>query len=95
MYYKMCHPKEYLFNGVKGGQYSTTSLSSIIKQAAKRAGIKKNVHPHTLRHSFATYLVSIDKNMAKISEWMGHSSVKTTETYSHIVHEDNPIRIAV
>jgi len=92
-YYKAFRPKEYMFNGQSSKQYSTTSLCNVIKQAAKRASINKNVHPHTLRHSFATYLVSIDKSLAKISDWMGHSNTKTTEIYCHIVHEDNPVNL--
>lgn len=92
-YYKTCKPKEYLFNGQNSHQYSTTSLSNIIKNAAKLSGIRKNIHPHTLRHSFASYLVSINVNLAKIQEWLGHSSSKTTEIYCHINHEDNPIKL--
>lgn len=95
LYYKTCKPKEYLFNGADGGKYSPTSLGKIIKNAAKLAGIKKNVHPHTLRHSFASYLVSINVNLKKIQEWLGHKSSKTTEIYCHITHEANPIRIAI
>ena len=93
-YYKVYRPKEYLFNGQITLQYSATSLANIIKEAAKRAGIKKKVTPHTLRHSFASYLVSIDVNLKKIQEWMGHASSKTTEIYCHLVYEDNPIRMS-
>lgn len=83
----------YLFNGQTTPQYSTTSLANIIKEAARRAGINKKVTPHTLRHSFASYLVSIDVNLKKIQEWMGHASSKTTEIYCHLVYEQNPIKL--
>src|SRR5690606_14048047 len=51
-YYKKYRPKIYLFEGEKGGQYSATSIAKIIKTAANKAGITKNVSPHMLRHSF-------------------------------------------
>lgn len=93
-YYKAFKPKEYLFNGQNSLQYSATSLSNIIQKAAKSAGINKNVHPHTLRHSFASYLVSIDVNLVKIQDWLGHNSSKTTEIYCHIAPQNNPIRLS-
>lgn len=92
-YYRVYKPKEYLFNGHESEKYSATSLTKVIKSAARRARINKNVRPHTLRHSFASYLVSLDVNLAKIQEWLGHSSSKTTEIYCHITHENNPIKI--
>lgn len=90
-YWKQYKPKKYLFEGQSGGKYSASSIVNVVKNAAQLANIKKNVTPHTLRHSFASYLVSIDKNLKKISKWMGHSSTKTTEIYTHIIHEANPI----
>lgn len=93
-YYEAFKPKKYLFNGQTGQKYTATSLRNIIVDAAKRVGISKKVSPHTLRHSFASYLVSIDVNLAKIQEWLGHSSSKTTEIYCHIVQQDNPIKIS-
>lgn len=92
-YYKRYKPHTYLFNGQGAHKYSATSLTRVLKAAAKRAKINKNIHPHTLRHSFASYLVSININLAKIQEWMGHSSSKTTEVYCHIKYEENPIKI--
>ena len=94
LYFNAYRPKQYLFNGQFCLKYSETSLSNIIKYAAKRARINKNVHPHTLRHSFASYLVSINVNLKKIQDWLGHSSIKTTEIYCHINKEENPIKIA-
>lgn len=92
-YYKYYKPKKWLFNGdKKGNQYSPTSLSNVIKDAAKRVGIKKNITPHTLRHSFATTLVDLGENLRNIQEWLGHSSSHTTEIYTHVKHKENPIK---
>lgn len=91
-YFSKYRPNEYLFNGDNSLQYSATSLSNIIKQSAKRAKINKSVTPHTLRHSFASYLVSIDINLKSIQDWLGHSSSRTTETYCHVTTKSNPIK---
>ncbi len=83
-YFKEYRPKEYLFEGEKGGCYSTSSISKVVKQAAKRAGIQINVHAHMLRHSFATHLLENGTNLRHIQHLMGHSSPKTTEIYTHV-----------
>lgn len=94
VYFKSYHPKEYLFNGDNSYQYSESSLRGVVKQAAKRANINKNVSPHSLRHSFASYLVSQNVSLIKIRDWLGHSSVKSTEIYTHIIKEENPIKLS-
>lgn len=92
-YFKAFNPKEYLFNGVEAGSaYSPTSLANVITEAAKRAKINKNVTPHTLRHSFGTYLYELGVHLRDIQEWMGHSSSNTTEIYTHVRHKENPIK---
>jgi integrase/recombinase XerD len=68
----------------------------VIKNAAKKAGIKKRVFPHILRHSFATHHLEQGTDLRYIQEWMGHNSSKTTEIYTHISEKDfkkfnNPI----
>lgn len=92
-YWKQCKPSEFLFEGQDGQKYSATSIYNVVKNAAKLAGITKNVSPHTLRHSFTSYLVKLDVNLVKIREWMGHKHSTTTERYTHIVfNEENPIK---
>lgn len=83
-YYKKYHPKQYLFEGQKGGKYSPTSVANILKKATLKAGIKKTVTPHMLRHSFATHLLEQGTDLRYIQELLGHESSKTTEIYTHV-----------
>ncbi len=83
-YYIEYKPKEYLFEGQNGGQYSPTSIVNILKKASNKAGIKKRITPHTLRHSFATHLLESGTDLRYIQILLGHSSTKTTEIYTHV-----------
>ena len=73
----------YLFPG-KEGYLSTRNIQKIVQQASKRAGITKKTTPHTLRHSFATHLLENGTDIRLIQELLGHSSIATTELYTHI-----------
>ena len=84
VYYKEYKPKEYLFEGENGGPYSPSSVSKIIKRAAKKAGIIKNVSAHMLRHSFATHLLEAGTDLRQIQLLLGHTSTRTTEIYTHV-----------
>ncbi len=83
-YYKEYKPKKYLFEGMKGGKYSPTSVAKVLKNAANKARIHKNVTPHMLRHSFATHLLEQGTDLRYIQKLLGHSSSKTTEIYTHV-----------
>ncbi|WP_424002519.1 tyrosine-type recombinase/integrase [Maribacter sp. IgM3_T14_3] len=83
-YYKLYKPKEYLLEGRYGGQYSKGSVQSVFKKAMKKAGIKKNIGIHGLRHSYATHLLESGTDMRFIQELLGHSSIKTTQVYTKV-----------
>ncbi len=86
-YYKECKPKEYLFEGQKGEQYSDRSLEEVFNKAKKLAQINKNCTLHTLRHSYATHLLEGGTNLRYIQELLGHKSPKTTQIYTHVSSE--------
>lgn len=79
--------KLYLFSGPKE-KLSERNLQKIIKNASIKAGIKKEVHCHTLRHSFATHLLENGVDIRHIQILLGHSSIATTEIYAHVSSEE-------
>lgn len=83
-YFKVYRPKEYLFEGQKGGKYSSESLLNVVKQAALKSGIQIRVSPHVLRHSFATHLIESGTSIRFIQQLLGHNSIKTTEIYTNV-----------
>lgn len=83
-YYGKYQPRDYLIEGVKGGRYSEKSVQSIMKQALKKAGIRKKATVHTLRHSFATHLLDDGLDIRFIQELLGHVRLETTRVYTHV-----------
>lgn len=73
-----------LFVNSKGKRISRQEVWSYIKSTAKEKGIQKNVSPHTLRHSYATHMLERGADLRVIQELLGHSSITTTERYTHI-----------
>jgi len=63
-------------------------VQMVVKNAATKAGLDKNIHPHTLRHSFATDLLRNNTNIVYVKELLGHASIQVTMTYTHVVDED-------
>lgn len=90
LYYQVERPKLYLFEakGKPGKPIAARTLDHIVKKSAIRAGIKKDVSPHTLRHSFATHLLEAGVNLRIIQEFLGHTSIKTTSIYLHLSNVD-------
>lgn len=88
MYYKSERPSCFLFEaqGNKGKALSDNTLVSIVKKNAVKAGIKKDICFHTLRHCFATHLLEKGVNLKLIQQFMGHTSIKTTSNYLHLVN---------
>ena len=77
-----------LFLNKRGGALSRQSAWTIIKDAASRAGIEKDISPHTLRHSFATHLLEGGADVRTVQELLGHASVTTTQIYTHVTPEN-------
>jgi site-specific recombinase XerD len=83
-YFQLYKPRIYIFEGMDGQQYSKSSITQILKASVLKAGIKKRVSVHTLRHSFATHLLEGGVSLRYIQSLLGHGSSKTTEIYTHI-----------
>lgn len=81
---------EYLFPTRHGTRVSTRYLRSMVKRCARKAGVSEaeRVSPHTLRHTFATNLLRSTKNLRLVQKSLGHSSIQTTQLYTHIADDE-------
>ncbi len=73
-----------LFLSFHGNQIERTALWRIVEKAARKSGLYGKVHPHTLRHCFATHLLSHGANIRAIQEMLGHADIATTQIYTHV-----------
>jgi len=76
--------ENYVFLNRRGKSRSRVMVFYIIKEAVEKTGIKKNISPHTFRHSFATHLVEGGADLRAVQEMLGHESITTTEIYTHL-----------
>jgi integrase/recombinase XerD len=76
--------EEILFPSNRGGKLTIKTIQKIVQNGAKKAGIKKRVYPHLLRHSFATHLLEQGTDLRVIQKLLGHSDIKTTQIYTQI-----------
>ncbi len=79
--------EDILFVNRRGAKLSRVMIFTVIKGAAAACGLKKNISPHTFRHSFATHLVDGGANLRAVQEMLGHESIITTELYTHLNDE--------
>ncbi|MBI5393331.1 tyrosine-type recombinase/integrase [Candidatus Woesearchaeota archaeon] len=85
--YGICK-ESFIFCSQKDEKYNKRTIQQIIKSISKKVGIKKNVTPHTLRHSFATHLLESGADIRYIQQLLGHKDLKTTQIYTHVANKD-------
>jgi len=79
--------EDFVFLNRRGSKLTRVMIFTIIKDLIKKTGLKKNVSPHTFRHSFATHLVEGGADLRAVQEMLGHESITTTEIYTHLDRE--------
>ncbi|HUV00098.1 MAG TPA: site-specific tyrosine recombinase/integron integrase [Bacteroidales bacterium] len=78
------HDQNILFLNRRGRRLTRAMIFTVIKNLGARAGIRKNISPHTFRHSFATHMIEAGADLRAVQEMLGHESILTTEIYTHI-----------
>jgi integrase/recombinase XerD len=79
--------EDILFLNNRGARLSRVMIFLLLKDLVRKAGIKKNISPHSFRHSFATHLVEGGADLRAVQEMLGHASITTTEIYTHLDRE--------
>ncbi len=86
-YLRTYNPDTYLFNGQAGIKYTSSSVRHFLARSVKKAGIKKHITPHTLRHTYATHLIESGISLKYVQELLGHTRPETTQIYLHITQK--------
>ncbi len=94
-YRRACRPQiarstasgDTLFLNARGGPLSRNAVWNLVQRYARQAGIERDVHPHTLRHSFATHLLEGGADLRAVQEMLGHADIGTTQIYTHVDRE--------
>lgn len=94
-YYKIYKPKDFLFEGQFGEQYSVRSIQQVFYRAKNDAKIIKRITPHCLRHSRLTHLKEAGLDIYELKDIAGHNQIKTTEIYLHLAKETLVNRVAI
>jgi integrase/recombinase XerD len=76
--------EDFMFLNRNGRPLTRVMIFLVIKQLAEKIGLKKNISPHTFRHSFATHLIEGGADLRAVQEMLGHESITTTEIYTHL-----------
>jgi site-specific recombinase XerD len=79
---------DFLFTNGRSGRLTETTIQKVVAQAGSKAGLHKHIHPHTLRHSFATYLLENGTDIRYIQELLGHAKLQTTQIYTHVANKN-------
>ena len=76
-----------MFLNARGGRLTRQGAARILKESARRAGVRKRVTPHTFRHSFATHMLEGGADVRVVQELLGHASVSTTQIYTLVTEQ--------